>query len=381
MIKKTLEIIYQLRGKGERGELATPYITWSARSLVSIKEQQSARNLAVYMVGKGGYDNFDYIFLLDVLKSNADYSREKILTELSQIDRVEKENENDKKTKFMVIALTDLIGAEEAVKKINEIIVEHKGEENVQNNLRYTRTFIVPNHTKVAIENLQKFYQEDIKFEEYKINEKMNAQEVMLLKSLINKNEKTLEMGCGTGRLIGELAKEEYDISGFDITPKHVDITRKKLAQVNAKGEIFEGDWHNIKEIKDNSLDVAYSLGRNILHDYSISDQVQLFREAARILKPGGKFIFDIANRGVGGYKKMVDGYAQEMKKRGIKNFRYGSIYDSPDGKNFTIRYAYSNEDIEDLAKISGFRILKIEKRKLETDADDENLYYVLEKI
>ncbi|MDO8529601.1 MAG: hypothetical protein Q7S18_02950 [bacterium] len=77
----------------------------------------------------------------------------------------------------------------------------------------------------------------------------------------------------------------------------------------------------------------------------------------------------------------MVEAYKEEMEKRAIKNFRYGAIYDSPDGKNFATRYAYSKEDIEQLAKLAGFRIKETKRELLETDTDDENIYYVLEKI
>jgi SAM-dependent methyltransferase len=208
----------------------------------------------------------------------------------------------------------------------------------------------------------------------------MNAKEIELLESLIGKDGKTLEMGCGTGRLIKELAKDGYHITGYDYVERHTQITKDEIAKTGKEAKVFQGDWHN-NGIKAASFDTVYSLGRNILHDYSLPDQVQLFREAARILKPGGKFIFDIPNREKGGYKEMTEEYAREMKERGIKNFRYGTIYDSPNGTDFATRYAYSPEDIKQLAQISGFRIAKVEKRELATEKGDENLYYVLEKI
>ena len=288
-------------------------------------------------------------------------------------------NPTNRKTGFLMILLTDIIGAEEARKLLNDLIISER-EEAILNNLKYARSFITPNHDKVAIENLQKFYQENIKFEEYKVNERMNEREMKLLESLIKKDQKVLEMGCGAGRLITELVRGGYDVAGYDFTERHVRITKEEIEKSGHEAKVFQGDWHN-NALADESLDAIYSLGRNILHDYSIADQAQLFREANRILKKGGRFIFDIPNRDTGGYAKMVKEYEEEMKKRGIRNFRYGTIYDSPDGKNFATRYAYSHEDIEELAKLTGFKILKVEKRKLETGQDDENCYYVLEKI
>ena len=64
-----------------------------------------------------------------------------------------------------------------------------------------------------------------------------------------------------------------------------------------------------------------------------------------------------------------------------IRNFRYGAIYDSPDGVHFTTRYAYSKEDIENLARLTGFEAAEVRRQELPTGAGDENWYYVLEKV
>ncbi|MDR3559193.1 MAG: methyltransferase domain-containing protein [Candidatus Pacebacteria bacterium] len=289
--------------------------------------------------------------------------------------------ENSFESKQIIVLAANLAGAEKLRDKIDSLIVKNRdlGNEERVNHLEYIRSFITPNDDKVAILNLQKFYQENIKFEEYKVNEKMNARDVELLESLIGKNQKVLEMGCGTGRLITELAKDGYDAAGYDFTERHVKITKEEIEKSGNVAKVFQGDWHR-NALADENLDAVYSLGRNILHDYSIVDQAQLFREANRILKPGGRFIFDIPDREAGGYQKMVGEYAEEMKRRGIRNFRYGTIYDSPDGENFATRYAYSPDDIEELARLAGFKIVKVEKRELETSEGDENLYYVLEK-
>lgn len=285
--------------------------------------------------------------------------------------------ENDQeKNRRLIMILCSLSSAEELRKKLDLRINENrmnKKDEKAEN-LLDARSFFTPDDKGIAIENLKKFYEEKIKFEDYRLNKKMNDKEVELLKKLIGKNEKVLEMGCGTGRLLLEMKKNGYDITGFDFSD-HVG----KVKEADLEAKVFEGDWHQIGA-KNESFDVVYSLGRNILHDYSFFDQIQMFREANRILKKGGKFIFDIPNREKGSYKKMVEEYAGEMRKRGVKQFRYGSIYDSPDGKYFATRYAFSREDIEDISRITGFTIKDVRIEKLETGKGDENVYYVLEK-
>lgn len=282
---------------------------------------------------------------------------------------------NRKKSEIFILLLTDLISAETVRRELNKRIEKEQDSEH-KDGLEYARSLITPNHDKIAIENLQKFYAEKIKFENYGINQKMNGKEVELLKNLIGKDEKVLEEGCGTGRLLLELKQAGYDITGFDFTPRHINLIKKQDDSV----KVFLGDWHDIK-MENENFDTVYSLGRNILHDYSIVDQMQLFREAARVLKKGGKFIFDIPDRGKGGYRQMVDEYGKEMKARGIKNFREGAIYDSPDGKNFTTRYVYSEDDIKFLAQVAGLKTRETRREELATGKGDENIYFVLEKV
>ncbi len=311
-----------------------------------------------------------YMYSFDrILEKDTNYSAEKLLKILNEVYF------NEWQAMTLIVKTTDLIGVEEVRSKLNKMIEKEKNNSEFSDNLEYARTIITPNHDKIAIENLQKFYQEKIKFEDYKVNQEMNEKEVTLLKSLIRKDEKVLEVGCGTGRLLLEMKKAGYDIAGFDFTERHIDFVKEQNPDIN----VFQADWHDTK-MPNESQNVVYSLGRNILHDYSIVDQVQTFREANRVLKQGGKFIFDIPNREKGGYKQMVAEYSNEMQKRGIRNFRYGTIYDSPDGVNFATRYTYSHEDIAMLAQMTGFEISLVKKEPLATGKEDENLYYTLEK-
>lgn len=169
---------------------------------------------------------------------------------------------------LVTIILTDLVGVEELRKRVNSIIdAKNKAYEKDYKSLGYKdaqeykdnsdsyeiflmiRSLITPNHDKIAIENLQKFYAEKIKFEDYGINQKMNSKEVELLKSLIKPDEKVLEQGCGTGRLLLELKQAGYDITGYDFTRRHVDLIKAK----DGEAKVFQGDWHN-NALKDQSF-------------------------------------------------------------------------------------------------------------------------------
>ena len=314
--------------------------------------------------------------IMPILEKDRQYSAEKIFPFL------DRNKSNEWQFPSLVILLTDLIGAEETRDKLNHILHEERTkkestDQKIINNLEYARSFITPNHEKIPVEYLPDLYENKIKFESYGLNKKMQEREVALLEKLIKKDQKILEAGMGTGRLFLELRKAGYDITGFDFTQRHVALVKGEAPDA----KVFKGDWKN-NALQEEGFDALYSLGRNILHEYSLPDQVQMFREAARVLKPGGKFIFDIPDQEKGEYAERVKEYADLMENEfHISNYRRGAVYDSPNGVDFATRYCFSREDIKNLARLAGFRIAEVRRAELPTGKGDENLYYILEKI
>lgn len=389
-IKKTLDVMAEISGEHQNLPKATSSLLknfekWPLRKLAGIENKYSQEAIDTAADFLMGYkkqlrfnDRMDQWELGLIFKKNPELSSQKLFTILEK-GLASKEN-----IPIAILLLTDLIGAEGTRDKLNNLLHKKRAKKENANqavidNLEYARSFITPNHEKIAVESLPDLYENKIKFESYGLNGQMQKKEIALLEGLIKKDQKVLEAGMGTGRLFLELQKAEYDITGFDFTQRHVALVRGEAPDA----KVFKGDWKN-NALQNESFDAVYSLGRNILHEYSLPDQVQMFREAARILKKGGKFIFDIPDREKkdSEYKQRVDEYADTMRNEfHINNFRHGAIYDSPNGVDFATRYAYSNEDIENLAQLAGFRIAEVRREPLPTGKGDENLYYVLEKI
>lgn len=226
-----------------------------------------------------------------------------------------------------------------------------------------------------AVRSVSELYEDRVAFETYALNDRMTEVEIDLLTREIGKDETALDLGFGTGRHLLPLRERGLHISGIDATERHVALVREKDPELDVKN----GDWKDTK-YDEASFDVIYSLGRNILHETTLAGQEALFAEAARVLKPGGKFMIDIPDRTRGWYKESADKYAHAMKERGISSFRYGTVYDSPNGKDFMTRYVYSHEDIERLAEDNGFVIERMEETELKNGKGDVNRYYVLRK-
>jgi SAM-dependent methyltransferase len=106
-----------------------------------------------------------------------------------------------------------------------------------------------------------------------------------------------VDLGCGSGLWARELADAGYDVLGIDISASMIDIARRRVPQ----GEFQVG---SLLKATLPQCDAITSLGEcfNYLFDKNntTNELRRLFRRVYASLKPGGLFIFDIAEPGRG---------------------------------------------------------------------------------
>lgn len=96
-----------------------------------------------------------------------------------------------------------------------------------------------------------------------------------------------LEFGVGTGRLAVPLAKAGLDVVG-------VDVSEDMLAKLREKTDVVTtvvGDMTTVRVEREFS--VAYIAFNSIFVLATQRDQVELFRNAAAHLRPGGRFVLE----------------------------------------------------------------------------------------
>ncbi|HUR21339.1 MAG TPA: class I SAM-dependent methyltransferase [Vicinamibacterales bacterium] len=95
---------------------------------------------------------------------------------------------------------------------------------------------------------------------------------------------RVLEIGVGLGADHQCFAERGARLSGVDLTPRAIELTRRRLETLGLTSDLRVGDAEHL-DFPDETFDVVYSWG--VIHHSP--DTAQAVREIFRVLKPGGK--------------------------------------------------------------------------------------------
>jgi len=145
-----------------------------------------------------------------------------------------------------------------------------------------------------------------------------------------------LDLACGTGRVgVWLRARSEAAIDGVDVTPEMLDVARGK-GVYRALG---------LADVSSTGLpDQAYDLCAQSLADEHLPDLRPLYREAARVTRPGGHFV--------------IAGYHPQFLMAGVPTH-----FDRASGGPLTIRsYVHLMSDHVKAARASGWWLLEMDE-------------------
>jgi 2-polyprenyl-6-hydroxyphenyl methylase / 3-demethylubiquinone-9 3-methyltransferase len=106
--------------------------------------------------------------------------------------------------------------------------------------------------------------------------------------------QRTLDIGCGGGFLAEEFAALGCQVTGIDPSAASIAAARAHAADRGLRIDYRVGSGEQLP-VPDSAYDLAYCC--DVLEHVSDADRV--ISETARVLKPGGRYLFDTINRTV----------------------------------------------------------------------------------
>jgi len=150
---------------------------------------------------------------------------------------------------------------------------------------------------------------------------------------------RVLDIGCGLGGVVRFLAAEiGCRATGIDLTPEYVDIakTLTERTGLTARAEFHLGSALDLP-FPDASFDAATTFHAAM----NIADRARLYAEAARVVRPGGRFAnFDV-----------------------MKGPAEGMVFPVPWAESGDTSFLVTPEEMERLLRDSGFDVVHTEDR------------------
>lgn len=152
-----------------------------------------------------------------------------------------------------------------------------------------------------------------------------------------HRQEKILEIGCGTGRHTQKLASRQNTVTALDVSSGMLEVARRKIQCAHVT--FIEGDFLSLN-ISDHDYDVVIE---SLVLEH-IEDLQGFFKKAALGLKPGGHF------------------YLSEIHPERTQAGVMAHFKDPQSGDDIhLVSYAHTEETILRAAELADLRLLKAE--------------------
>jgi SAM-dependent methyltransferase len=107
-----------------------------------------------------------------------------------------------------------------------------------------------------------------------------------------------IDLGCGTGRLLVPFARRGFECVGVDLSDAMLTIAREKMERAGLQVELRKANLVELQAFPSESFDYAACLFSTFGMIRGRAHRQQMLGHVRRMLKPGGRFVLHVHNRG-----------------------------------------------------------------------------------
>jgi SAM-dependent methyltransferase len=121
--------------------------------------------------------------------------------------------------------------------------------------------------------------------------------DVAFCEEVFDRPGRLIDLGCGTGRLCVHFAERGFDCVGVDLSEEMLSRARENVAAAGVRAEFVRANLVDLAGIAEASFDYAACLFSTLGMVRGAENRAAVVREAARVLRPGGRFVLHVHNR------------------------------------------------------------------------------------
>ena len=187
----------------------------------------------------------------------------------------------------------------------------------------------------------------------------------------LSSGQAVLDVACGFGRHAVELAARGVRVVGLDLSAYFLGLATARSDERHLTAHFVRGDMRLLPF--HSAFDAAVCLGGSFGQFMTEDEDLALLEETAKVLKPGGKFLLDVANRDgilsrfIGkDWEQFEDGTVVLHERRwdSLRGRREGTdVVIGPDGKRREYEVSmrlYGAPEISSMLRRAGFEVLAL---------------------
>ena len=179
-----------------------------------------------------------------------------------------------------------------------------------------------------------------------------------------------LDLGCGTGRLLLPFAARGYWVLGVDLSEEMLRVAAAKASAAGLAVSLVRANLVELDGLESGMFDYAACLFSTLGMIAGAEQRQRVVGHAFRLLRPGGKFVLHVHNRGFSfwdpqGRRWLLRDSVRRLLRRPTAGDR---LMPAHDGLPPLTMHLFTRREVVRMLRVAGFRIAEVRPVSLRPD-------------